>query len=145
MTIIAYRDGAMAADRAAWRGDYVSGFMRKICRLPGGGLAAASGAASLMHWFLHRVKHGMDLDNPPTDPDGLGFGGLMVYQSGELFVCDLTMRPFPLEAPWYALGRSSSFTSGCMAAGSSAEDAVRLTLEWTDAGRGDIQVERLNA
>lgn len=145
MTIIAYRDGVMAADTAVWRGDYVSGFSRKICRLPDGGLAAASGAMSVAEWFLSKMETTGDLSSPPVDPDNSGFGFLICRLDGTVFHGDLNMISLLVKAQWHTLGRSSGFTAGCLAAGASAEDAVRLTLEWTDAGRGDVQVERLNA
>lgn len=145
MTIIAYRDGILAADTAAWRGDYISGFVRKTCRLLDGGLAAAAGASSITEWFLARMEQARDLSSPPTDPDDHGFGFLVIRPNGDVFHGDLNMLMVPVKADWHVLGRSSGFTAGALAAGASAEDAVRLTLEWTDAGRGPVQVERLCA
>lgn len=143
MTIIAVKDGIMAADSGVWRGDYVSGFVRKIRRLSDGGLAAASGSMTIMQWFLTRMEAGEGLDNPPGDPDNGGFGGLVVRPNGDLFACDLNMVLYQVKAEWFTLGRSSAFTAGCLAAGASAEEAVRLTLKWTDAGRGEVQIERV--
>lgn len=144
MTIIAYRSGIMAADTAVWRGDYVSGVVHKIRRLSDGGLAAAAGSMTIMQWFLQRMAADESLANPPGDPDDGGFGGLIVRPNGDLFACDLNMIVYPVRAEWFALGRSSGFTAGCLAADASAEEAVRLTLKWTDAGRGDVQVEYLD-
>lgn len=144
MTVIAYRSGIIAADSAVWRGDYVSGSVRKIRRLPDGGLAAASGSMTIMQWFLQRMETGEDFSHPPIDPDNGGFAGLVLRANGDLFACDLNMVLYEVKAEWFALGASSGFTAGCLAAGASADEAVRLTLKWTDAGRGDIQVEALD-
>ena len=46
------------------------------------------------------------------------------------------------EAPYYTIGWKTQFTLGCLAAGASAEQAVRLTLDLTDSGGGPVQVER---
>ena len=147
MTIIAYRAGILAADTAAWRGDYVSGSVRKICRMPDGGLGAAAGSVTIMRWFLNWLESGGASEargTPPADPDGHGFGGLVVRPNGDLFACDLNVMMYPIKAEWFALGRSSGFTAGCLAAGASAEEAVKLTLKWTDAGHGHIDVEYLD-
>jgi hypothetical protein len=133
----------MAADTAAWRGDYVSGFVRKICRIPGGGLASASGSSCITEWFLSRMESGAELVSPPTDPDGLGFAFLVCRPDGVVYHGDLNMLMVRVDAEWHTLGRSSGFTAGALAAGASAEQAVNLTLQWTDAGKGPVQIEQL--
>ena len=44
-------------------------------------------------------------------------------------------------APYYAIGYQRTFCFALLVGGASAHDAVRLTLDHTDAGGGPVQVE----
>lgn len=144
MTIIAYRDGVMAADSAIWSGgSIIAGHMRKIVRHPDGSLAAATGEASLLAWFLERIETGEILQSPPKDETQEGFNGLLVRPNGDVYRCGVNMLLYPINGPWQAVGGPTAFLSGALAAGATAEEAVHLALKFTDGGGGDVQVERL--
>lgn len=49
----------------------------------------------------------------------------------------------PIISDWHCVGLSAMFAFGALAAGSSAEEAVRLTIKWAAWAGGDVQVERV--
>lgn len=144
MTIICYRDGVMAADSAVYLGNVRVGSFQKIARCDDGALAAAIGTTSICArfnvWFLTGRQRPFD----PKDDDK-DFSAIIVHPDGHVQRMDHQGDEFSIEAPFFAIGFSQDFALGAMAAGSSAEDAVRLCLKWHDGCGGDVQVERLAA
>lgn len=148
MTCIAYRDGIMAADSGCWGagGNVVTGFVRKIRRaknpqMAGAliGCAGASGVIQAFHLWLEAGGGGEKIAVKAGD----GFQALVVHPDGGVTRYDEEWLPFEMQAPYHVIGRSDAFMLGALAAGATAEEAVRLALKHTDGGAGDVQVERL--
>lgn len=128
----------MAADTGLWLGPIGSGYTEKIKRLPDGRLFAASGETAVAEaccaWLEGEAKQ-------PEPEDGGSFRGLVLSRDGVWQVdhkfrltrtCDVT-----------AAGAHTEFLLGALYAGASAEQAVRLAIEYGDSARGEVQVVAL--
>lgn len=140
MTIIAYRDGVMAADGVMWRGNVCLPAPPKIKRLADGTLFAASGTSAICQWFLDAFPNLRAPGGPAVAADDLS--ALIVCPDGSCLKCDFHLLPYTVLGPYHAVGASFEFVSGALAAGASAEQAVRLAIEHTDLCGGEVQVER---
>lgn len=141
MTVIACRAGIMAADTATWDGDIKIGHVLKIVRLYDGSLIVACGRASLIQAYYAWMKGKGDKPSDAEKEDS--FGGLHLMADGTVKCVDGTYREFYHHAEFYAEGSHSEFLYGAMAAGASAEEAVRLALKYGGFAGGDVQVERI--
>lgn len=144
MTAIAYRDGIMTADTAVWAstgGGYtVVGNYRKIDRLEDGSLFASTGRSSDHQAVIRWLAAGQEGEAPKVKE---GFSAIWARPRRVLKIED-DVRPFAMpNADFYAAGSSMEFLLGSLAAGASAEEAVRLAIRYTDGAAGDVQVERL--
>lgn len=149
MTIIAYRDGSMAADRAVWNcdGRVVCGARDKIARMSNGSLLAAAGTASEIR-RLHEFVERWMLDpsaTPPAAADDLF--AILVCPDRSVFLANKDMYFYgAADAPFYSMGSGGPFTMGALYAGATAAEAVSLTIRYTDCGSGgpnDVQVMRI--
>lgn len=144
MTVIVFRDGVMAADSAVWQGDIIAGYRRKIRRLPDGSLFASCGRQShgdaCFQWLS---EHAGDPDKrPPADEEKM-FGALIITTSGVMKI-EHDMRVFAaIPAPYYVEGAHLEFLHGALTMGATAEEAVRLAIQFGDSAAGEVQVERL--
>ena len=148
MTLIAYKDGMMAADGVVFTGDIMSrSTTQKILRMPGVGLIGASGFSSdcwaVHQWFLAGREaaipflQGTDREHEVdvlwARPDGTlwrNSGGVAIFY------------PVPLT---FAIGdrTAACVAETAMRLGKSAEEAVHIACEMCAAIRGPVQVERL--
>ena len=146
MTIIAVKDGVMAADSEAvteqgFRSPMPFG---KIFRGPGGLIGMTGTVRDL--WVVGKW---FEEGEPSEKPTGLKTGeqgvsiiilrrDLVVWHGNE------TLDFWPGENPsTTGMGTACYFCEGAMAAGLSAEEAVRLTISRVDSIGGTVQVERL--
>jgi hypothetical protein len=147
MTVIAYRAGVMAADTLVWNtSNVITGRCQKITRLKDGGLLAASGYSSEIQQATAWIDGGRDPATKPVFTDPQRFNCIWVQPSGCVKRLGHDLIDQQLTADFYAISCAHDFTLGCLYAGASAEQAVRLTLQHTDAGGGgsvEVQVERL--
>ncbi len=151
MTAIAYRDGVMASDTETMSGDTLGGNTRKIARSPLGTIAAAAGEAGMAYVFRHWVKAGnIDRWIEEDFPEALDikserdrFGAIIVTRAGRVICIDYRGHAVEFDAPFYAEGSGSILLIGAMAAGATAEDAVRIAIQHDAWCGGDVQVERL--
>lgn len=144
MTAIAFRDGVMAADTAVWAstgGGYtVVGRYRKIDRLKDGSLFASTGRSADHQAVIRWLATDQEGETPKVKEQ---FSAIWARRRGVLKIED-DVRPFDMpQADFYAAGASMEFLLGALAAGASAEEAVRLAIQYTDGAAGDVQVERL--
>ena len=146
MTIIAFKDGIMAADSVCWSGGRAQPVpFPKITRAPDGSLVALAGK---LHdsWLLRKwVLAGM----PDEKPAFTGVGEdepyiLMAKPDGSLWFskANLDFAPEP-QPSCMGAGNASTFCEGAMEAGLSAYDAVKLTIRHHDGAGGEAQVERV--
>lgn len=141
MTVIAYRDGIMAADSAVWGDQIIVEHVRKIWRLADGSLFGCSGrlcdAQACADWLLNGG------DKPAPAEKGY-FTALVAAPDGVVRRIEWDMRPFEITGPYHTCGAHMEFLHGAMAAGASAEEAVRLAIRYGDSAAGEVQVERLH-
>ena len=142
MTVIACRSGIMAADTATWDGDIKIGRVKKIIRLRDGSLVAACGMASLIQAYYAWMQG--KGDRPPDAEKQEDFSGIHLLVGGVVRVVDRIYREFDHDAEFYAEGSHTEFLYGAMAAGASAEEAVRLALKYGGFAGGEVQVEHLD-
>lgn len=141
MTVIAYRDGMMAADRQGFCGSTKANTATKIGRRDSdGALIGASGNASLcaalLRWFLdgeqgERPKIDFDKDN--------NAGALVVRPNGAVEIHDV-WGWHPCEGPYHATGCGSDFALAAMEMGASAERAVEVTIKLEAYTGGGVDV-----
>jgi ATP-dependent protease HslVU (ClpYQ) peptidase subunit len=153
MTVIAVKDGIMAADSMATRGGMRHNMPTaypKIIRAPDGSLVGYSGGVPKCYALAEWVKKGMDFgDHPPFahEDSDMGMDALWLKADGTLWrLCfDYTVYPLDGDEP-YTIGEidAASFTEGAMWAGLSAEDAIQLAAMRCLYANGEVQVEKLH-
>lgn len=128
MTTIAYRDGTMAADSRAYSGDkHPIGSKVKIRRMADGTLIGASstqpGAGeTVLDWYEKGRPKDFKL------PDSFTF--LAAHSNGDVYYgCDSKMLSGPLTGDFFTIGSGEGYAHGAMAAGMSAEEAVRIACK----------------
>jgi hypothetical protein len=147
MTIIVYRDGIMASDGGLWAnfsGLITSNNQNKIKRLPNGSLFGAAGSLGPIQQVYDWVIINPNLKGEVL-PGGnnTGVGAILVKPDGQVFILDNTNRFFSFIADWYCVGSAAEFTSGCLACGKSALEAVELAIKYNSTVSGEIFVEDL--
>ena len=151
MTAIAYRDGVLAADTETTSGDLLGGHSLKIARSPEGTIAAAAGQAGTAAQFRRMVKDG-GIDNwiasnfsqrLPIEADHNGFGAIIVTAAGRVICVDYRGWAVEFDAPFYTEGSAGVLLTGAMAAGATAEEAVRIAIKHDAWCGGDVQTERV--
>jgi hypothetical protein len=147
MTIIAYKDGELASDGIGFTGGRrVRIPESKIIRSENG-LLAAAGHGGDSHlagvWFADGMK-----DEHPkfADDDDDPMHLLWIKRDGSPWFADRRLVFTPLTTPC-TLGEeiAKAFAEGAMAAGATAGQAVRLTIEHCVWAGGEVQVERISA
>ena len=151
MTIIAIRDGTIAADGATFSGTSIDAKERKkIVRSPDGALGAAvsrsSSTAAFRQWFEtsdEAIRGVVQQWTPIRNLDDENFHAVWLEPTGEIRHMNNTGVIYALGEDMCAIGNSEDFAIGAMRAGASAEEAVRLAIEWTVYAAGEVQVERI--
>ena len=153
MTIITIKNSVIAADGAVFCQHMIDAVnVRKISRSSDGALGACAGPSGVCLYFrnlfLNSIEHQRvpgnvfvaDLKSVLGDE---GFQAIWLEPTGEIrrmlgnglvSGCGETMA---------AVGSSEEFAIGAMRAGASAEEAVRLCIEFTVYAAGEVQVEHL--
>lgn len=141
MTTIVYRDGIMAADSRAYRGDSIMiGTKVKLHRICSGRRAGTLfGCTSrdvgigdvVFRWFAggmqggtERLKDRLALISEP------GFAALAVHRDGSATFINGTGLPTRVKAPFYAIGSGEQYAFGALASGKSAVDAVLIACQF---------------
>ena len=139
MTIIAYRNGVMAADSSAWIGRSVHRWSRKLLRSEDGCLFGVTGQCAEGQAYLSWIAGFQQGREPmPSVIDGdTSFDVLRVQPDGKIAV----LTQFGWEAfaaPYYVIGAAQAVAWGALFAGADAETAVRAAIEHSDAASGDV-------
>jgi len=143
LTVIAFKEGVLSADSAVFHGDYSFAKVEKITRLSDGSLYAGSGRAALCDAVKKWLDGGMVAGERPEPPkDEEDFGALWLRADG-LWRISGDIRPHPDLVPFAAEGSHCEFVCGAMAAGLSAEEAVRLACRYGAWAREPVMVMRL--
>ena len=133
MTVIVFRDSILAADTAVWAGNIIAGHVPdKIVRLPDGRLVGGAGRVTDIQAFKKWIETGEGPGQKFED-----FTGIVVTPEGEVTTFNKKLQATPEPFPWVALGMED-FCRGALAAGCSAEETVRLAIEYTDMAGGEV-------
>jgi hypothetical protein len=139
MTVIAVRDGIMAADTAVWCGDVLAGHSRKIVRLADGRLFAAAGdrpqIQKCVYWLNGEAER-------PAAVDECEFGALILAVDG-IWRIDYRFDIYGSVGDFAVEGAHDEFLMGTMAAGASAKEAVQLAIKYARRAGDDVQAESL--
>lgn len=144
MTVIACRDGSMAADSGVSQDGLCFGFTKKIVRLSDGSLVAAAGPRPAIQRF-HRWMEGFASASNRPEPLGENeFGALWLKADGSIHRISYKFEIYSDPCAFAAEGMAVNFMMGAMAHGASAEEAVRLAVAHCDGAGGEVQVERVS-
>jgi hypothetical protein len=139
LTVLACRDGVLAADTTEWHGDIRLNDASKVYRLSDGRLFAAYG---FKHIIEACAKWLSDGGEQPPDQGEDDFGGIILAPDGVFWVSE-KFAIFKQNGPFHAGGAHEEFLYGAMAAGASAVDAVRLAIKYCRDAGGEVMAERL--
>lgn len=142
MTVIAYRDGVLAADTQATLGHSQRGASVCKVRKRGTVLAAAAGdargAIKFLDWFAAGLPAEAAPDMGAEDKDAQGY----VFPPGGP-ILTFTRRGWSYyRAEYDAFGCGCDYAIGAMAHGASAIEAVRAALKHECLAGGEITVLR---
>jgi ATP-dependent protease HslVU (ClpYQ) peptidase subunit len=129
LTVIAYKDGIMAADSRAYAGNKLwIGSKQKIRLLADGTLIGASsthvgGSQWALDWYAKGcpAEPGKEVNLPET------FNLIAVKPDGHAFMAvNLGALTGPLDAVFFAVGSGEEYALGAMANGATAIEAVKI-------------------
>jgi hypothetical protein len=121
MTIIAYRDGVMAADTCFTDGFVTCGI--KLHKKAGhviGFCGDVSQALVFVDWFFNQKKN-----RRPDLASETGWEAMVLNKDG-VTTWDRSLRPIPVEESFYAIGSGSPIAIGAMEQGATAAEAVAI-------------------
>lgn len=135
MTIIAVKDGILASDTMVSAKDVVSGNVRKWCvvhRERGGGFFGAAGS-------LGPAQEAIDI---MSGYEGVPVAESMIWVTGDGVVKEKYGEDgwIEFDADFYAIGCGELVARGAMAAGATAEEAVRITMSIVYGCGGECEV-----
>jgi hypothetical protein len=151
LTIICIKDGAVAADGSTWDGPIlVSTTTRKLVQSLDFAIGGAAGDSSCCEkfrdWFVgtssrHDRMYG-DRTLVFTKDDS--FSAIWLNPDGGVWRLDWNGRAYPLTGqPFATIGGPAQMAYGAMAAGASAEEAVRICARYHDCAGGETLALRL--
>lgn len=132
MSVVAYKDGILAADSKAYGGDYQPspGIKMKIHRLSDGSRIGITSAILGMP-----ERYALWLENG-ANPSEFGEGApdccvLMIKPNGDVYLADTGLYfSGPIQCESHAIGSGAKFAIGAMAAGASAAEAVEVACRY---------------
>ena len=139
MTVIACRDGIMAADSAVWQGNIIAGHTRKILRLKDGRLVGCAG----LRPTIQACKAWLDGDGEKPPAEEVDAFGAIILGADGIFRVSYKFQIYESAGAFACEGAHGDFMYGAMLAGASAEEAVRLAIKHGDNAGGEVQVEHL--
>lgn len=136
MTTIAYRDGVLAADSLINSGNGGrAGHAVKISKGRQGTLGGSAGRLEDAALFRSWVERDCKGDAPSFSE---GFDSLLILPDGRLCYVGEKGCIVPFMAEFAAIGSGEQFAMGAMAAGASAEDAVRIAIQLDTGSGGEV-------
>jgi hypothetical protein len=144
VTAIAFKAGVIAADSGAWHGDVlISTTEEKIVRLESGCFLAASGPADIIFNVVAWLNGVGPKPEPATEDDR--YSAILVDPKTGMaeFLSPKSHSPVGKFGSVVALGSHADFLYGAMAAGASAEEAIRLAIRYCPYAAGEVQVRKV--
>lgn len=140
MTVIAYKDGWLAADTSSWHGDLNIATAEKIFRLKDGSLFAGCGWKPEILRIKDWVDDGAAAENKPTPPDEKEFSGLLIKPDRSVWNVTHRLAIYPVDRQDItALGPHTEFLYGAMFAGASAGAAIALAIMYAQYAGGEVR------
>jgi ATP-dependent HslUV protease subunit HslV len=141
MTIIAYKNGIMAADSAVWTGYIYGGEITKIIKTPNGSLVGASGN----HAICSKFRAWALLENEETPWEGGdSFYGVIVKKDGTIMMYyDKNGIGEICYEDSHAIGCGYEIALGAMDAGATAIRAVEIAIKRHAYCSGKIVILKL--
>jgi ATP-dependent protease HslVU (ClpYQ) peptidase subunit len=138
MTIIAYRDGVMAADTCVTDSFITNGM--KLHKKSGhiiGFCGDVAQALVFVDWFFNQKKN-----RKPDLASETGWEALVLNKDG-VTTWDRSLRPIPMDDHFYAIGSGATLAMGAMEHGASAKKAVEIACKRDPYCRLPVTVMRL--
>ena len=128
MTVIAYRNGIMAADSCVSQGSMAVGTMPKIVKTPGGWLAGGAGLAKTIREFLKWADKDFAPAHRPK-AKAADLSGIAVSPEGVVFFYEDEWDAFTIDGPYHAIGSGGDAALIAMDMGASAKRAVKAACK----------------
>lgn len=143
MTVIAYRDGIMAADSMVTQeGDVkMLNSIKIVCKK--GWMLAVTGDecppdALVLDWFFRGDPKDYKREPIPK----FKFNMLAISPEGKIQLWDQKGFFEPLKTAFYAVGAGADFAMGAMEVGATAVEGVRAAIKWSPHCGGRITVRK---
>jgi ATP-dependent protease HslVU (ClpYQ) peptidase subunit len=136
MTTVAYTKGVLAFDSKASSGGQHAGWVMKG-KKTNKYLIAACGSCEDIQAFMDWMESGGKQEDKKTyglDRD-VDINALVIDKKTRVYQYEGRLYPYVIEADIHALGSGREYAIGAMAAGSSAQQAVRIASKY-DSGTG---------
>ena len=147
MTTVAYRDGVMAADTGVMDSSGCRyAHVKKIHRCPNGSLVAGAGDMPSVHAIFAWYDRDCPVDELPNIPadDARDVSILIVKPDDTVFYTEKDLQELPIEGEFFAIGSGREGALCAMAAGATAEHAVRIASRFDIYTNELVISERLN-
>ena len=142
MTTIAYRDGVMAADSQASSGARKFR-VKKITRVPGGGLLGITGGMPELLKIQKWAGAGFPPDDKPELSDDAEVECLLVYADGTAALFDASLEVMPVQDKFIAIGSGGPYAVAAMACGLGPAEAVQIAARFDPYTSAPVKSERL--
>ena len=129
MTIIAYKDGVLAADSLLVAGSLKVGTDRKLTKIEGymlGGCGNSEDWEIFLEWFIKTLKNPL---TPRPDKIHEQFEAICIKNKLILYYGP-KLVPFKVKNKFHALGDGMDLAYGAMAMGASAKQAVKVACKY---------------
>lgn len=141
MTVIAYRDGLLAADTLMATNDR-KGYTQKLFRHNWESIAVCGDfarALEMLEWY----KAGADLEKFPAKRDDQDFARLIVVCTKGLRVYENGPCAMWHSESFIAYGSGADFAMGAMYMGATAVEACEAAIKWCTSCGGEIQTLKI--
>lgn len=134
MTVIAYKDGILAADKqSTWGG--LGYRTRKIKRLGNGSLVGCAGNSAICRQLIDWIEEGAEPELFPDDKNECHM--LLVRPNGTVWLYDGKPRAIELEEEFVAFGSGKEYAIATMHLGFDARRAVEVACHYDrSCGKG---------
>ena len=129
MTTVVYRDGVLAADTLVVANGIVVGQKSKLFRVGSHSAIGFAGDIKYMNKFL---------ESTPEDEFTGEFGAIRVVGK-KVTTYSGDNNPEEVDAPFHAIGSGWEIAMGAMAMGATAEEAVRVAMQYDVNTGGEVE------
>lgn len=144
MTVIAVKDGIMAADTQSWHGNLKISSASKLRRFDIG-IGGFTGWRPVIEiaqsWLEHGGPWGSDHQRPSAVAEA-DLSGVILRPDG-IWILTHKFDVYRSASAIECCGAHSEFLFGAMLAGASAEEAVRLAILHCEYAGGEVEVMQL--